>query len=383
MSKTRKVLSLLLALAMVFATLAVSASAASYYEDEEAAAANTQTWALGEPVDNGDGTYSVDVSLTTNYATGPIQFVITNTDNTIAAITTAALGEAIPAAYNASISASNATGKVIIVPSTAGVQTIAAQAIDGVIATITYTYSGSGSATIAIDNNPKSETNPAGSLIAARMSDGDVVTGDPITGQTVTATGEERTIGAAVAAAELALTATGTADGVKIDTGKTFAGAYAGAVYGFKWSANTTFRSVTYLNNNLTATNGGSLSLKTVDGAASGVKWGTGTTVEVLNADGTSTGKKYVVVIFGDINCDGFINATDTNQAKSARASASYLADNSLTRMAANTNAVTAALSHTINANDYTAVKRHVAGTARIDQAAVAAKHASFTTYYK
>ena len=65
MSKTRKLLSVVLALAMLVSVFAVSANAYGY-EDENAA--YTQTWDLSEPVDNGDGTYSVDVLLKTNYA---------------------------------------------------------------------------------------------------------------------------------------------------------------------------------------------------------------------------------------------------------------------------------------------------------------------------
>ena len=114
MSKTRKLLSVVVALMMVVSMFAMTANAAYYYEDEDEAAKHTQTWALSEPVENSDGTYSVDVYLTTNYATGPIQFVLTNTDTSVAAIKSVTIGSAIPAEYNATVSASKEKGKVKI-----------------------------------------------------------------------------------------------------------------------------------------------------------------------------------------------------------------------------------------------------------------------------
>ena len=113
---SKKILSVLVAIMMVASMLSVCAFAASYsYEDEDTAAEYTQDWALGEPVDNGDGTWSVDVYLTTNYATGPIQFVLTNSDNTVATIEDVILGDAIPADYSATLSVSKSKGKVMII----------------------------------------------------------------------------------------------------------------------------------------------------------------------------------------------------------------------------------------------------------------------------
>ena len=71
MSKTRKLLSVVVALMMVVSMFAMTANAANYYESEEDAATYTQTWALSEPVDNGDGTYTVDVSLQQTTAQAP------------------------------------------------------------------------------------------------------------------------------------------------------------------------------------------------------------------------------------------------------------------------------------------------------------------------
>ncbi|MBR4286224.1 MAG: hypothetical protein IKT55_00805 [Clostridia bacterium] len=308
MSKTRKLLSVLVALMMVVSMFALTANAASY-EDEETVAEYTQDWALGEPVDNGDGTWSVDVLLTTNYATGPIQFVLTNTDTSVAAIDEVILGDAIPADYNATVSVSKSKGKVMIIADTAGTGTIAAEEIDGVIATVVYTYAGEGSAEIAIDDNAKSKTNPAGTLIAARMSDGDVVTGDPITGQTVTV-GESVIIGASAVAPTL-----GVIDGTigVIDTARTseycdesgFAmdeGIFTGYIYGVEPEAGETVDAI------FEVVGDGELEIIATE---AGSEAGTGTIVNVLDLDGNVV-ETYVLVIFGDVNGDGVIDTTDS-----------------------------------------------------------------------
>lgn len=307
MSKMRKLTSVLVALMMVVSMFALVANAAGY-EDEETAAEYTQVWALSEPVDNGDGTYTVDVSLTTNYATGPIQFVLTNTDTAVAAIQSVTLGDAIPETYNATVSVSKAKGKVMIIADTAGVNTIEAVEIDGVIATVVYTYAGSGSAEIAIDDNAKSATNVAGTLIAARMSDGDVVTGDPITGQTVTV-GDSVIIGGG-AAPELAVI-----DGTigVIDTTRTSEycddsgyptdeGVFTGYIYGVEPENSETVDSV------FEVVGDGYMSIVANE---AGSEAGTGTLVEVYdNSDNLVA--TYVLVIFGDVNGDGAVDSADS-----------------------------------------------------------------------
>lgn len=308
MSKTRKLLSVLVALMMVVSMFALTANAAGY-EDDETAAEYTQDWALGEPVDNGDGTWSVDVYLTTNYATGPIQFVLTNTDTSVAAIKSVTLGDAIPESYNATVSVSKAKGKVMIIADTTGTGTITAEEIDGVIATVVYNYAGEGSAEIAIDDNAKSATNVAGTLIAARMSDGDVVTGNPITGQTVTV-GDSVIIGGGAAEAPTLAVIDGTA-GV-IDTSRqdmycdesgfgmgdaTFTGYIYGVEPEYAEDIYSVFEVI------------GDGELEIVANEA-GSEAGTGTIVNVLDLDGNVV-ESYVLVIFGDVNGDGAIDAVD------------------------------------------------------------------------
>lgn len=299
---SKKILSVIVAIMMVVSMFAVCANAVSY-EDDETAAEYTQDWALGEPVDNGDGTWSVDVYLTTNYGTGPIEFVLTNTDTSVAAIKSVTLGDAIPADYNATVSVSKAKGKVMIIADTTGTGTITAEEIEGVIATVVYTYAGEGSAEIAIEDNAKSATNPAGTLIAARMSDGDVVTGEGITGQTVTV-GDSVIIGGAAEAPTLAVI-DGTA-GV-IDTTRTFMGDFdetevTGYIYGVEPENYETVDSI------FEVVGDGELEIIATD---AGSEAGTGTIVNVRDFDGNVV-ETYCLIIFGDVNGDGAITAEDS-----------------------------------------------------------------------
>lgn len=309
MSKTRKLLSVVIALMMVVSMFAMTANAAYYYESEEDAANYTQTWALSEPVDNGDGTYTVDVSLTTNYGTGPIQFVLTNSDTSVAAIQSVTLGDAIPETYNATISVSKAKGKVMIIADTAGTATITAEEINGVIATVVYTYAGSGSAEIAIEDDAKSATNVGGSLIAARMGDGDVVTGYPITGQTVDA-GNSVVIGGSAAQAPTLAVIDGTI-GV-IDTSRqdmycddmgtgTGDATFTGYIYGVEPENGETVDAI------FEVVGDGELEIIATE---AGSEAGTGTIVNVLDLDGNVV-ETYVLVIFGDVTGDGMIDGMD------------------------------------------------------------------------
>ncbi len=299
MSKMRKLLSVVVALMMVVSMFALVANAAGY-ESEEDAPNYTQAWALSEPADNGDGTYTVYVSLTTNYATGPIQFVLTNTDTSVAAIESVTLGDAIPESYNATVSVSKAKGKVMIIADTSATGTITGEAIDGVIATVVYTYAGSGSAEIAIEDDAKSATNVGGSLIAARMDNGDLVTGNPITGQTVTV-GDSVIIGGGAAPTLAVIDGT---IGV-IDTSRTEIGEFeitnvTGYIFGVDPALGEDVNSV------FTVSGDGELVITETDNGQ-----GTGTIVDVVDLDGNVV-ESYCLIIFGDVTGDGFITVDDS-----------------------------------------------------------------------
>ena len=370
MSKTRKILSVVLAVVLVFA---LSVPAFANWEADENG--YTQTWALGTPVATANtNEYTVAVSLTTDYATGAVQFALAFTGDVV--LTGVELGAGYYA--DADVQKNLTSGKVALIPDTAGVNSLEATEIDGVVATLTITGT---NGTIAIKNDVKSETNPGGTLIASRVEPADLVLGTQYVGQELVTVGDAVSIG--IQPADLAIKAAYADSGIVIDTHKTFGGSYAGVVYGFARTAANTFRSKNNLNNSLEATNNGSLSIKASSGSAF---CGTGTEITVLNADGSSSGKVYVVVIFGDLNGDAFINATDAGLARAAAKVASTYANNSLERRAANASVgAAAALMHTINGTDVTAITGQTKNgtTDYIGQANVARQMAKFNNNYQ
>lgn len=384
---SKKILSVVLALTMVLSLFAISASAigaAGYEElDDNGISTYTQSWGLGEPVDNEDGTWSVDVTLAANYVVGGIQFQVANTNNKgVVLVDFVPNDEVFTEDYGAKTFVFNDTGIVTIIPSPLAEGSEGIDLTAGaVLGQLVYEVAEGASADINIVNDGKSATNPGGNLIAARLSDGNLSTATSITGQTVLAVGETKTIGAAMVPADLVLTATGASKGVIIDTHKTFGGAYAGVVYGI---SATTYKQKANITNNVEASNGGSIVVAASDGKtlASG-NYGTGSTIEVLNADGTSTGKTYVFVVFGDVDGNGLINAADGQAVSSIILNASLAPNNSVKRMAANCQLVNnATMMHTVNANDRQAIMKHLTGT-KINQATYAAKQNSYNNFYQ
>lgn len=379
---SKKLLSIVLALALAVSCFAVSAFAIGEIGYEEEGSTYTQAWSLSEAVEGDNGWY-VEVSLTADYTVGAMQFKldISSADITIKEVVA---GAALTADYNADIAydTTGASNIVAIIPNPVDE---ASAAIDftngGVVCTVYFTVADGASGTVQIVDDAKSATNPGGSLFAARVDDGILSTGTSITGQATTIETPARNIGAVSLPAELALSETGTTNGVLIDTAKTFGDTYAGVVYGI---SATNYKAKTTISNNLTATNGGSLVITTSDGktTASG-NYGTGSTIEVLNADGTSTGKIYVFVAFGDVDGNGLINGNDSKAVTSAVTDATQAPANSVKRMAGNCQLVNnATMMHTLNGNDAKAIASHVAGT-KLDQVALATKHNSYNNFYQ
>lgn len=396
---SKKIISVMLALVLVLSAFATVAFAATSYEalDDEGKSEYTQTWALGEPVKGTDGKYTVTVSLTTNYPTGAIQFQVEETDaNDVIALESVALGSAI--GYDAEIT-KNSSGLVLIIPQTsADSNLIEAEAIDGVIATLTYSYTGTGSADIAIKNDPVTEETPYGTLIAARMGNSNIVSTNFIVGQTVESTGEKRTIGETTAPADLAVKSAYTSKGIVIDTAKTFGGAYAGVVYGLDLPADsnsqigTTSLTAAYYTERFEATNGGTLSVTKTPYISRPASYGTGTTLKVTGTDGNS--KTYLVVIFGDVNGDSKINTNDISETSTiSMSNSTYSAD--IKRMAANVAVASRGMSaqkHYDVATDDIATLlaaaqsldgNFVNGNKTVTQATLAASHSSYNTYYQ
>ena len=312
---SKKLLSVVLALALALSCFAVGAFAIGDigYESEEDAAFYTQAWALSaDPTDIGGGKYTVDVYLTANYGVGPIQFQILKdiTAGTLT-LTDAVAGEAIPQEWEANVAFEDTTGEVIINPDPAEE---GAYAIDepsnAHIATLTFTASADVAATIAINvADAKNAENVGGTLIAARMSDGNVVTGAAITGQTVSQDTNTVTFGNAAPPAqapELAVI-----DGTigVIDTGRTMLDEMEGTecdgyIYGLEpfnyETVDMVFEVVGDGYMNIVANDYGSES-------------GTGTMVQVVDNDDNVVAE-YVLIIFGDVDGDGEVTVLDASE---------------------------------------------------------------------
>lgn len=378
---SKKILSIVLALTFALSCFAVSAFAIGElgYEDEDST--YYQKWSLSEAEEDASGNWYVEVSLEADYKVGAMQFELefSSADITIADVVA---GDGLTDDYNADI-AFDTTGSSNIVAIIPNPVEDADEAIDAsagiVVCTVYFTVADGASGTVQIVDDAKSKTNPGGTLFAARMSDGILATGASIIGQDTTIETPDRNIGAVSLPAELVKKA-GAEEGILIDRTHTFGGAYTGVVFGFTQAAPNTFINTTYLNNAFEASNGGSLAYSRSIGKTG---YGTGTVITVKNADGT-VAATYVVVIFGDVDGNGLINANDTGLVQKVVSKEQTLAANSVQTMAANCQlVVAAAMMHTINANDTGVIQKHVGGT-KIDQGALATKMASLTgTYYK
>lgn len=365
---SKKVLGALLAIVMVLSVFSVTAFAAGATSYEEDATLYKQTWSLTEPTAVADG-YQVNVVLTTNYKVGPISFKIEGADS----VTAVAVGSGY---YAGSYSSHGTEGLILITPNTSA--TVEAKEMtNAVVATVTYTSASNATPTIA--NNPKTAANPSGTLIAARCDADSVNASNFILGQTV------EVLGAGEAPVVVAADLQATASGVVVDTSKTFGGAYAGAVYGIPRADGgaSKITSGDFYKDFVTATNGGTLTVVKSIYSARGSSWGTGTVLEVYNADGTLS-KKYVVVLFGDVDGNGTVDTSDLGLVLS-ESKASSLPD--IKKLAANCyikiRANVAKGLYNVDTLDLGVVLAQTKSYSELDFNAIGAKHVQYNEYYQ
>lgn len=343
---SKKVIGALLALALVLSVFSFSVFAAGTGYDNDPS--HTQTWGFANKTGS-DGTYTVEVLLTTTYDVGPLQFQLEGVDK----VTKVEPGSG----YYPATAYANESGLISIIPDTSS--TVAVKTLKkAVVAKVTYTSASN--ANVTIKNEVKSASKPQGTLMAAFADGNGYLNGsDFLVGQKaeIYAVGEEMP-DVPTEAADLAVKAGVT--GVIVDKTYTFGGTYAGVVYGFAATDNTTLGKADYLNAALEASDGSAL---TID--ANNSRYGTGTTVTV----GT---KKYVVIIFGDVDGNGRINASDQSSILAVSKKVATLTG--IYQMAAQTNKTTNATQNVnIQGNDYSAILSHNKKVVTIDQAAYAA----------
>ena len=385
MKNIKKVFCLAMALVFVMSAVSFSAFAAKTTPTAEitVTADKTEKIANKEQV-----TVTVSATASEDYYVGPVSIPVTY-DATLFDASEATAEDIFGAGTtDSSVNIDSETGKVtvVITPLTSGEPK--APNLNGNETTL-YTFkltakADSGSCDVAAVNDQKTLSHTGGTLYMGSFDSDDPRTAELTTmGQTLNLEKAtvKLTIGEDVAPADLELTTSGTEAGVVIDRTKTFGGQYDGVVSGFTQAATNTFKNNRYITTNTQATNGGSLQITTSDGKSGATgNYGTGTEIQVLNSDGSES-KKYVVVIYGDVDKNGLINVNDTKVIKSCVSSTSGLSKTSPEWMAANcADANNKAFMLNVNTADIKAIKSNNSGT-KIDAKALAAKHATFNNY--
>lgn len=366
MVKSKKILSLALALVMALGVLTMGVFAA-----KTTPTATFTVSASASEVANGDEvTITVKANATETFYAGPMSLPIEYDASLFEYVADSAAVANIYGAGTTKSAVKAEAGKltVALTPSTSGAVT--APDLNGANLTVlTFklkAIGSTGSSTVAIANDQKTDANIGGKFYCGSFDSANPKTAELTEiGQTLNRVDTTISYKSAAAPADLQLAASAQT-GIIIDTNKTFGGQYAGVVFGFVQTAGNTFMTNKYLQNNLEASNGGTLEFARPNGKTSG-GFGTGTTVTVKNSDGSDTGKVYVVVIFGDVNQDGMITAADTTIVKGwATKPATAPANNTVLRMAANTAYVAnATVLHNIQTNDTTALKNYVTKNAK------------------
>lgn len=383
MVKSKKILSLALALVMALGVLTMGVFAAK----TTPTATFTVSASASEVATGDEVTITVKANATETFYAGPMSLPIEYDKSLFEYVADSATVANIYGESTTKSAVKAEAGKltVALTPSTSGAVTAPdLKGADLTVLTFKLKAIGStGSSTVAIADDQKTAANIGGKFYCGSFDSANPKTAELTEiGQTlnrVSATISYK--GGAVEAADLELTAKGTEDGVVIDTRITFGGQYDGAVYGFKQVNATTFRANNnYITNSVQATNEGSLSIARSFNTAG---WSTGTIITVLNKDGSES-KKYIVIIFGDVNCDGLINGNDTTACKNYIANPATLTRNEV-RMAANCQNVNkTAMLYILNGNDTTAIKNYVANNSlKVSQATLAQTFSSTAVHEK
>lgn len=299
MTKAKKVLSLVLAVVMVAAMFAFSASAATQNA--------TFTVSVDKATVSQGDFITVTVNLTTGYYAGPTNVPVYYNPAVFQFVEGSVNGVKIFGETATDVQSHNDadTGclKVAFIPNTAD-STAAAKLLDGTLFTFKLRAIANGTSDIGLKpGDQKTATNIGGTLYCGAY-DSDQIDNHPATvGQTFAITNTSATVGSAEKPT-LAVKDTAAVTPV-IDTVNKFG--YTGSVYGIDTLGSVTLDGE--LAENLTTTLGDEYLRITVP--ESGVET-TGTIIEVLDTDLTTVLETYVFVYFGDIDADGMISSTDS-----------------------------------------------------------------------
>lgn len=287
MTKAKKVLSLVLAVVMVAAMFAFSASAATQ-NATFTVSVDKATVSQGEVI-------NVTVNLTTDYYAGPTNVPVYYNPAVFEFVAGSVTGANIFGAGATDVQSYNdaVTGclKVAFIPNTAG--TAAAKLLNGTLFTFQLKAIADGSSNIGLKaEDQKTATNIGGTLYCGAYTSSAIDSNPATVGQTFAITNTSATVGAA-ATPELAVIG-----------GKT---GVIDAVNKYVYGVNPGDAATLYFE----ATNGGSVKMVVNDADCD---YGTGATLQLLAADGTTVLDTYTLIIFGDVNGDGSITGVDATK---------------------------------------------------------------------
>lgn len=287
MTKAKKVLSLVLAVVMVAAMFAFSASAATQ-NATFTVSVDKATVSQGEVI-------NVTVNLTTDYYAGPTNVPVYYNPAVFEFVAGSVTGANIFGAGATDVQSYNdaVTGclKVAFIPNTAG--TAAAKLLNGTLFTFQLKAIADGSSNIGLKaEDQKTATNIGGTLYCGAYTSSAIDSNPATVGQNFAITNTSATVGAA-ATPELAVIG-----------GKT---GVIDAVNKYVYGVNPGDAATLYFE----ATNGGSVKMVVNDADCD---YGTGATLQLLAADGTTVLDTYTLIIFGDVNGDGSITGVDATK---------------------------------------------------------------------
>ncbi len=321
---SKKVLGALLAVVMLLSVFSISAFAIRADEYEPADTTYKSNWTISC---NGS---SATITVTANYALGPIGFKLLNASN-FDGVTVAGYYDS----YDAQVSPK---GEVLILPVSAA-EGAGSTPVLAENTTVTITVACTTSNATAIEAEVKDAMNPGGSLIASRLSGTTVENSNIIAGQIADVAGQvinPDVIPDEEEPKDVTLTPA---------SGKTgFVDETRGYVYGVPEATEdpTTYFSTTgYVE--MVANDAGAIN-------------GTGATLNLYTDSSKSTlVKSYTLIVFGDLDGDGAINGNDTTVVERHAAVQAVVEDPAILF------AGDVDCDLQVNGNDTTSIERHAA----------------------
>lgn len=316
MTKAKKVLSLVLAVVMVAATFAFSASAANEKNATFTVSVDKATVSKGEVI-------TVTVNLTTDYYAGPTNVPVYYNPKVFEFVEKSVTGAKIFGETGTDVQSHNdaATGclKVAFIPQTSG-GAASAKTMNGTLFTFQLKAIANGTSDIGLHpDDQKTATNIVGTLYCGAY-DSDQIDNNPATvGQNFTIHNTSATVGAAEPNTLVVKDTFANASSVIIDkyAPNFFKGDTdtTGVIYGIETLGYSTGFETHYTLAEALTTTAGDDYLRITVVNEEGYET-TGTMIEVLDTDKSTVLETYYFVYFGDINGDGYVDNGDGTAAK-------------------------------------------------------------------